>query len=142
MRDLDKNIDKGISFPFRFGSSGGVVKSKLTHSDFSRIRESLHQIILTFVKERRMRTEFGSTVNQYIFEITGDETSMAMMSHEMKKAIDKHEPRVIVNSVKVTTLDEDEALVQIELDIHIIKFVKDVNMTLEVNLPAELIGGI
>jgi hypothetical protein len=30
----------------------------------------------------------------------------------------------------------------IEADIHIIKFVKDVNMIFEITLPAELIGGM
>lgn len=141
-RASEQNIDKGISFPFRFGSSGGVKTSKLTHYDYSRIKESLHQIVLTFQKERIMNAEWGSTLRDNLFDIVGDETSMALMQHEMSKAIEKHEPRVLINDLKVFTVSDSDSTIMIEANVHIIKFVKDVDMQFGVTLPAELIGGM
>lgn len=138
----EQHIDKGISFPFRFGSSGGVRESKLTHTDYSRIIESIEQIIFTFKKERVMLAKAGSTLREYVFELDGDETTMSLMQHEMTKAIEEQEPRVLVNSVKVQVLDSDEGSIMVFLDLHIIQFVKDVELQLETTLPSELIGGI
>lgn len=138
----EQHIYKGISFPFRFGSNGGVVTSKLNHYDTSRIKESIHQIVLTFLGERVMLPNFGSNLNDYVFEIAGDETSLALLQHEMKKAIELNDDRVVVNSLKVFNVDEDGGTVIIEADIHIVKFVKNVQMNFEINLPAQLLGGV
>lgn len=138
----ERNIFKGISFPFRFGSSGGVATSELTHGDFSRIKESIHQIMMTFISERVMRGSFGSNTRDFLFEVQGDDTSVALLQHEIKKAIESNEDRVIVNSLRVYTGETAEGTIIIDADIHIIKFVKDVDFRFNVDLPSDSIGGM
>lgn len=128
------NLYKGISFPFRFNSSGGVATSELSHTDFSRIEESIYQILFTEMKERIFKTEFGTKLKRQVFEVDGDITQIAILRHEIEKAIDTFEERVAVNDIRIYTVDEEEGKLFIELDVHIIKFMKDVTLQLSYNL--------
>lgn len=121
---------KGISFPFRFGSSGGVAKSILTHSDFSRIKESITQILFTYQNERVMNNLFGSP-RQYVFENLDDVTERALFRHEIVKAIETYEDRVEVIECRLYPDPTKEGTLIVSLDLHIIKFVKDVTLQLE-----------
>jgi uncharacterized protein len=134
------NIYKGISFPFRFNSQGRVEKSELTHDDFSRIKESIIQILFTFKMERIMLTDFGSTRGA-IFDPLDDMTDRALLKHEIQQAIEKYEDRVDVNNVEVYTDESKEGTLIVVLDLHIVKFVKDVSLTLPMDLNNYLGGG-
>lgn len=128
------NIYKGISFPFRFNAHGRVEKSKLTHDDFSRISESITQIIFTFRMERIMNNEFGMTRNA-IFMVIDDITDQAILKHDITQAIELHEPRVLINDCTIYADPEKEGTLIVELDLHVIKFVKDISLQIpfEVN---------
>ena len=141
--DMNKRsgiIYQGISFPFRFNSQGRVEKSKLTHDDFSRIKESIHQIIFTFHMERVMNTEFG-VPRMSVFQSLDDITDQAILKHEIRKAIEKHEDRVEVNDIRIYTDGENEGTLIVELDLHIIKFLKDVTVKVPLDTSVFSFGG-
>lgn len=129
------NTYKGVSFPFRFNSRGGVAMSELTHSDFSRIRESIHQILFTHYMERVMNLDFG-TDRGMLFYPTDDITELSIIQYKITEAIEKFEDRVEVNSCEVFADTENEGTVIVSLDLHIIKFVKDVQIVERYELPA------
>ena len=116
------NIYKGISYPFRFGVGGGVRKSKLTPDDFSRIRESIYQIIFTFKRERVNNNEIGSRIREYLFEPYDDINTLALLKFEVENAIKEQEPRVELLDVRVYTLDGEEGKIHIDVDVLIIQF--------------------
>jgi phage baseplate assembly protein W len=121
---------KGISFPFRFNSRGGVQTSTLTPYDFSRIRESITQIVMTAKKERVMLNDFGTNAENSVFENLDDATEAGILRHEIMKAIEEQEDRVAVNECSILTEEEDGVpYVLVVLDIHIIKFMRDETMT-------------
>lgn len=116
------NSYKGISFPFRFGVGGGVQKSELTPEDFSRIRESIHQIIFTYLKERVNENHIGSRLKEYLFESYEDINTLGLIKFEVEKAISEQEPRVNVLDVRVYTLPGEEGKIYIDVDVEIIQF--------------------
>lgn len=133
-------IYQGISFPFRFNSLGKVEKSKLTYDDFSRIKESIHQIIFTFQMERIMNTGFG-VPRMSIFQSLDDITDQAILKHEIRKAIERHEDRVEVKDIRVYTDEQNEGTLIVELDLHIIKFLKDVTIRVPLDTSVLSFGG-
>jgi len=74
----------GISFPFRFDGRGGVATSTTSITDFSHIKESIMQIILTQVGERRMEPDFGSEVRDHLFTMVDDETDIAILKFKIQ----------------------------------------------------------
>jgi phage baseplate assembly protein W len=117
---------KGISFPFRFNSKGGVTSNELSPIDFSRIFESIRQIIFTRKRERVMLADKGTDAETALFEPSDDLTEMGILRHEIMKAIDEQEDRVSVNDVYVSEITiGDEVKLLVEVDAHIIKFMQD-----------------
>jgi phage baseplate assembly protein W len=117
---------KGISFPFRFNSKGGVATSELTPDDFSRIRESLEQIIFTRKNERIMLRDKGTKAADTLFENADDITELGILRHDVMKSIEEQEDRVLVNDVTVEPIDVDgEPKILVEIDAHIVKFMVD-----------------
>jgi phage baseplate assembly protein W len=133
------NYFQGISFPFRFNGHGRVEKSKLTPDDFSRIQESIAQIIFTMQLERVMNIEFGMS-RKPVFINMEDETDLAILKFEIQKAIEKNEPRVEINDITIYPDPEKEGTLIVVLDIHIIKYLKDV--TLQVQMDTSNFGGV
>lgn len=126
---------KGISFPFRFGASGGVATSKLSYDDFSRIEESIRQIVFTTVGERIYKAEFGTELRHHMFEVNGDITDMAILGHKIKQALMRFEDRIEVLNVKVYTSPTEDSTMYIEVDAKIIKFQRTETFKIPVVLP-------
>lgn len=120
---------KGISFPFRFNSRGGVTTSELTPQDFSRIYDSIRQIVFTKKNERVMMTGFGTEAGDYVFEALEDPTEQGIFKHELTKAIEEYEDRVGVDQVNIFFDDEQgESAVIVEIQATIIKFMKSTTL--------------
>lgn len=118
------NYYKGISFPFRFGSNGGVTQTELTPTDFDRIRESLWQIIFTYKNERIFLNYFGSRIKEYLFEPADDINTLALIKFEVEKSIEENEERVELLDVRVYTVDAEEGKIYIDIEAKIIQFSK------------------
>lgn len=117
---------KGISFPFRFNSKGGVATSETSQDNFKHIDESIIQIIRTNELERINEPHMSSEVQRNMFN-TPDENDIAMLQLYIKKAIRKHEKRVEVKDVRVNYVqDEDhDSYYAIEIVVYVSKYMKD-----------------
>lgn len=122
---------KGISFPFRIDGRGGVATSELTPQNLERIKESIAQIVRTNIGERIMEVTFGSNISRFVFSNLENISTRALLKHELTKAIEKWEKRVVVDNVEIYSSEEytDKYGVQvndgtfiIEVGITVIKF--------------------
>jgi len=125
----------GISFPFRFDGIGRVATSTTSITDFSHIKESIIQIILTQVGERRMELEFGSEVRDHLFSMSDDETDIAILKFKIQEAIEKHEKRVEINNIEII---RDESIAGegtwiVEIDFKVIKYLKNDTVRFKLN---------
>lgn len=121
----------GISFPFRFNSKGGVETSTTSVNDFTHIKESITQIILTIVGERVMELEFGSEIRSSLFKNLEEETDSAILKFYVEEAIKKFEKRVEVLNVEVIPQDEGEVIV--DVDFLVKRYLKNDTVSIKLN---------
>ncbi len=92
-------LGKGLKYPFRFQLiSGGTEVSIATSRNHDHIRESILQILGTRPGERLMNPEFGSKLNDLVFE-QNDEVLKGLIRHYVIDAIKRWERRVVINGV-------------------------------------------
>ena len=100
-------LGKGLKYPFRFQSiSGGTEVSTATTREHEHIRESILQILGTRQGERFMNPEFGSRLNDLVFE-QNDEVLKGLIRHYAIDAIKRWEKRVEVTCVFFDGLAEN-----------------------------------
>lgn len=91
-------LGRGWAFPIRF-------KKKYNSAELSQFEQDIQQsliILLSTIRgERIMRSDFGTTIHNLIFEPL-DVSVGTLIGEEIKRAILVHEPRVFVNKVEVT----------------------------------------
>lgn len=105
-------LGRGLSFPIKVDKSTGKIKMVFAQDD---IKESIRIILGTKKGERVMRPEFGSKLNDFLFE-TIDETTLFLIEDEVKSAITNWEPRVEDVSVKASLKDHNEGRVDINIE--------------------------
>lgn len=92
-------LGKGLKYPFQFQSvSGGTEVSAAPSREHEHIRESIMQILGTRPGERFMNPEFGSRLNELVFE-QNDEVLKGLVRHYVIDAIKRWEKRVIITGV-------------------------------------------
>lgn len=104
-------LGRGWKFPIEVDKTTGRIK---TVSDEEDIKESLMLILNTAKGERVMRKDFGSKVNDFVFESL-NATSVNLLKKEIKKAILEWEPRVTNVSVIVTNDRVDKTRLNIDI---------------------------
>ena len=97
-------IYRGISFPFRRGSS----EIPAAATDDQLIADTLAQLILTAPGERIMRPELGAGTTNFLFE-TNEEALAALIKTTIANVIGKFEPRVVVRKVDVERTNSDQS---------------------------------
>lgn len=125
----------GISFPFRVDGRGGIATSTTSTVDFTHIKESITQILHTQLGERMMELEFGSEVRKHTFQMTDDETDIAILKFHIQEAIEKFEKRVEINNITVTheeSKDFGDSWIA-EIDFTVIKYLKNDVVRLKLN---------
>lgn len=103
---------RGISFPFRIGNKGGVVMSEVDSVSAPHLEESIEQILLTFKGERVMEHHFGSDLDIDIFE-PNESVTHNLIKFQIKEALDKYEPRIIVESISLS--EGEDNMVNVEI---------------------------
>lgn len=88
---------RGIAFPFRIDSAGGVAEQ----SGDDKIRENIIQIVLTNVGERVMRRDYGGGLRQLLHD-PNNEAMWAIVQHQIAKSVGRLEPRVLLQELKAT----------------------------------------
>ncbi len=122
---------KGISFPFRIDGRGGVANSELTYTQLERIKESIYQILLTYPGERVMEPEFGCRLRDFIFENAMDATVKTMIRFEVERAITRWEPRIQINNIAISFIDDNDNGTKLVIDLFaiVIKYQLETNFT-------------
>lgn len=103
-------VGKGWGFPIRVDANGSIA---LVSRD-REIEEAIRIILATSPGERPMRPEFGCGIHRYVFEPV-DGSTAGMLMYEVRRALERWEPRITVNTVEVTYDAEDRAVVYIDI---------------------------
>jgi phage baseplate assembly protein W len=107
-------IGNGWAFPVRVDSTGGIA---LVGSD-REIVEAIRLILGTAPGERPMRPEFGCGVHDYVFA-PADENTAGRLAFEVRRALDRWEPRIDVTDVVVGFDAEDDGVLYIDVQYRI-----------------------
>ena len=99
---------KGISFPFRVSSQGGIVTSTTSNTDPTHIAESIQQIFGTNFLERPMESEIYSTVDTLLFE-PNDESLQQVLKARMVADLERLEERIEVGEDDIEFFVDSES---------------------------------
>ncbi|MFE5826863.1 GPW/gp25 family protein [Streptomyces erythrochromogenes] len=99
-------LGQGWSSPLRVSPSGGMAMA----AGPAAVEQSVRLILDTEPGERPMRPEFGCAVRDYVFD-SFDSSSGAALVQEVRRALERWEPRIVVDDVRVVrTADHQEAV--------------------------------
>ncbi|MEA2312009.1 MAG: uncharacterized protein QOE28_1977 [Solirubrobacteraceae bacterium] len=88
-------IGTGLAFPLSVDRRGGIALAR----DETDIEQAIELILSTAPGERPMRPEFGCGVHDFVFD-TIDASTVAQMEVAIRDALDRWEPRVVVQTVE------------------------------------------
>jgi phage baseplate assembly protein W len=103
-------IGAGWAFPLRTAPTGSVA---LVSRD-REIVESIRLILSTAYGERPMRPEFGCAVHDFVFA-PADATTAGRLAYEVRRSLERWEPRIDVTDVIVTVDPNDRATLLIDV---------------------------
>jgi uncharacterized protein len=106
----DAFIGSGLAYPTRTDATGGVALV----SREQEIEEAIRLILGTAVGERPMRPEFGCRIHDSVFAPT-DATTAGLVAYEVRRALERWEPRIDVHDVDVTFDVEDPSRLYIDI---------------------------
>lgn len=91
--------DLFVGYNYPFYSSTFVLPPQ---SNERLIKNDLLQLLLTSPGERRFRPDFGTKIRKFTMQPL-DEASMAELDHDVREAVRRFEPRVILKDVITST---------------------------------------
>ena len=97
---MNEIIGSGLAFPLQVDRRGGIALAR----DETDIEQAIELILATAPGERPMRPEFGCGVHDFVFDSI-DAGTVGKMELAIRDALDRWEPRVIVETVEFD-LDE------------------------------------
>jgi len=103
-------IGAGWSFPVRSDATGRVALSR----EGREIEESIRLILATAPGERPMRPEFGCAVHDYVFA-PADATTAGAIAYAVRVALDRWEPRIELQDVKIRFDEVDNGVLYIDV---------------------------
>lgn len=107
-------IGRGWAWPMGVSPSGGVAMAE----GWPEIEQSIRLIIGTEPGERPMRPEFGCAVRDQVFGSFDASTSGAIAG-EVRRALDRWEPRIVVDDVEVVQSADEQDVLQIHVRYHL-----------------------
>lgn len=90
-------LGRGWKFPVSFSKESGTVDLVEDEED---IKESLIILLTTSLGERVMRSDYGSSLSDLLFESI-NVTTLTMLTNRLKRAIQEHETRVKVETINL-----------------------------------------
>lgn len=103
-------IGSGWQYPLGFTPGGGV---DLASGD-RRLEQSMRLILTTYPGERRMLPEFGSRLRDHVFAPLSLDTATEV-STEVRRALDRWEPRVTITEVVTLPDPDDPTLLYVDI---------------------------
>jgi phage baseplate assembly protein W len=110
MANTSDFIGSGWAFPLRVDVTGGIALVSRERE----LEEAMRVILSTAPGERPMRPEFGCGIHNYIFAGGDGETSTAI-AYEVRKALLRWEPRVLIDDVVVAPDPDEPSLLYIDV---------------------------
>lgn len=107
-------LGKGWKFPFAIDSDGSIGKSEFERS----VTESIHILLSTTKGERVMRPDFGCEINEMVFAPNSGATR-SMVCYYIEQALNKWEPRIILDSVHAKESESDETRLDVSISYRI-----------------------
>lgn len=104
-------LGRGWSFPPQFTLGGGDVH---TVDGIADVHQSLEIILSTGLQERVMQEDFGCELSEYLFEEI-DQDLIRNIRNTVTDALIRHEPRIRVESVEVSTEQAQMGLLAISI---------------------------
>lgn len=101
---------RSSGFPLRLGPDGKMVWSEGELN----VRESICIILRTRPGERLMRPDFGCGLDRYLFEPNTIST-LRLIQEEVKRSLNRWEPRITLNDVRVAVNPTDPRAVDITI---------------------------
>lgn len=99
-------LGQGLAYPLQIGNRGGIALARGAED----IEQSIRIILETTPGERIMRPEFGCRAKELLFA-PRDTTTQGLMTHYVRRALQRWEPRIEVLAVDVyPDQDQDGAL--------------------------------
>jgi phage baseplate assembly protein W len=92
---VNEIIGSGLAFPLQVDRRGGIALAR----DETDIEQAIELILATAPGERPMRPEFGCGVHDFVFDSI-DAGTIGRMELAIREALDRWEPRVIVETVE------------------------------------------
>lgn len=103
-------VGAGWGFPLRTDATGGIA---LVRRD-QEIAEAIQIVLGTAPGERPMRPEFGCAVHDYVFA-PADEDTAGRIAFEVRRSLDRWEPRIEVDDVVVSFDGREEGTLYIDV---------------------------
>ena len=107
-------VGQGIDFPFRFTYSGQVGTIEQSNAG-ERIKDSIHLILATRSGERPFNPEFGSRLQELVFE-PNDEILQRLLSFYTAEALKRWEKRIELVQISIMDNLEDQSTVGIHIE--------------------------
>ncbi|MGW7542610.1 GPW/gp25 family protein [Streptomyces sp. NPDC054770] len=106
----ERFIGSGWAFPLRISATGGISMA----TGEQELAESIRLILATAPGERPMRPEFGCGIHDHVFAPANEDTA-GLVSYEVRRALDRWEPRIRVTDVEVAFDSQEPGTLYIDL---------------------------
>ena len=103
-------IGTGWQWPVATDRTGGIALAGGTDA----LEQAMYLVLATRPGERPMRPEFGARLDQFVFS-SGDATTAGLIAAEVRSALTRWEPRVVVDAVVVSTDSEDGSTLWVDV---------------------------
>ncbi|MBH1939187.1 GPW/gp25 family protein [Streptomyces sp. AV19] len=110
----DTFIGRGWAFPLGVSPSGGM--NMIDGNE--EISQSIRLILGTDPGERPMRPEFGCAIRDFVFDSV-NASFMGAVACEVRRALERWEPRIVVDDVHVTARPEAPEVLYIDVAYHL-----------------------
>jgi phage baseplate assembly protein W len=87
-------LGTGLAFPLSVDRSGGIALA----TGETDVDQAIEIILSTAPGERPMRPEFGCGVHDFVFD-TIDAATVGRLENEIRRALDRWEPRIVIEEV-------------------------------------------
>jgi hypothetical protein len=121
---------RGISFPFRFNSLGGVATSTVETGNPAHILESIRQIVGTRRGERVMRPEFGADADNLVFSPQSN-TGIQIATHNIGQQLLRWEKRVDLQKVEVVSIDDLQTEIDLDVRIRVTREIEEMKIPMK-----------
>ncbi len=103
-------IGKGLAFPLKTDASGSLALVARERE----VEEAIRMVLGTAHGERPMRPEFGCGIHDYVFA-PADGTTAGRIRYEVRRSLERWEPRIEVRDVHVSNDPGDQTILYIDV---------------------------